>query len=268
MKSFIYFASFCVLISCGKQGPSNLNLENSTYSLKIFGGEKIDQTDEIGSYLVAVTDFNTGEICSGTIISEDTILTAAHCVENSKVNHLKIVFAPSIFAPIENQNSVEKFIIHENYIKDEKQIINDLALIKMKKTIHNGYKILNLAQIKNIHENEFKEAILSGYGFSKLTFPRMGAGTVRKTTVPLLVFNADEPLVIFDQTKGQGACQGDSGGGAFVIENNQVIQIGVTSFVNTKLNQPKKADCQKKSYYSSIKFYLNWIEQNQKLLEN
>ncbi len=246
------------LVGCKIENQKNLELKKS----QVFGGKEISENLSLKQHIVGVENFKTGGVCTGTIIKKNIILTAAHCVpKNANAGEIKIIFDHDFYTSEKNKIAAEKIIIHENYQLD-KTIVNDVALIKMKKDIPENYAELNIERVQSIQPSEVKNVTVSGFGFSRVEFPRWGLGTLRFTDVPILIYVDYSPLVLLDQTKGSGICQGDSGGGAFVQMNEEWIQIGVTSFVNTKENNPKKADCKRTSGFSSTLYFLPWIQEN------
>lgn len=246
------------LVSCGENQS-----DKKIISSQIFGGKSIEENLSLKKHIVGVSRYKTHGICTGTIISEQVILTAAHCVpENADANEIKIIFDHDFQTQKENKINAESIIIHEDYVLNEKTIANDVALIKLEKSIPNTYSPLNLSDISILSFKDIKSSTVSGFGYSRVEFPRLGLGNLRFTEIEALELNENSPLIYFDQSKGKGVCQGDSGGGAFVKQNDQWIQIGITSFVNTKENNPKKADCKRTSGFSSILYFLPWIQEN------
>ncbi|MES2965567.1 MAG: trypsin-like serine protease, partial [Bdellovibrionota bacterium] len=96
---------------------------------------------------------------------------------------------------------------------------------------------------------------LSGYGNSNGK-AGTGAGKLRwvETTIKKADYTKSEILV--EQSKGKGACHGDSGGPAYVKVDGTLVLIGVTSRGVDDANN----DCSVSAAYTSIPFYSAWIK--------
>lgn len=74
-------------------------------------------------------------ICGGTIIKENWILTAAHCVIRWKPEDITIRFGMTGFKELEeNVASVNKIIVHENFGRKYSGI-NDIALLRLSNSL-------------------------------------------------------------------------------------------------------------------------------------
>lgn len=87
------------------------------------------------------TNPRQGWDCAGVLVNERTILTAAHCVANKNVNEMKaIIGVHTILGKLNPLNyysiaSIERHPLSENCCK------NDLAVIKLSKSVLYGPKI-------------------------------------------------------------------------------------------------------------------------------
>lgn len=140
----------------GRKGPdetANYPSDSSGHDnlLYIVGGDEVDN-DQFWPWSVAIYELDplNGQkafICSGSLISESFILTAAHCIQQSRFD---ILTADEIFLKIASirlnddlGNSinndpyyrVEQVYVHPDYSVDRK--VNDIALLKL----HRGQKL-------------------------------------------------------------------------------------------------------------------------------
>lgn len=231
------------------------------FSPRIFGGTRIGIEDHLAKVTVGVFNKKLNEICTGTIIAENIILTAAHCVVDTNVRNIEVVFDKNVYAPIEKREKVSDLVVHDSYVHTD-VIENDLALLKLKRSIQAGYEVIDLSRSLNLKLPEHTMVQVAGFGFSRVDSFRMGLGTLRKTEVKVDFYEPYEKLLILDQSENKGICSGDSGGGAFLEKNGELIQLGVNSFVYTRKDNPKKADCRIKAFLTNISYFHPWITES------
>lgn len=255
MKSIAFLCLF-LLASCGKTNEAR---SNKVFSSKVFGGNKIDMNDPLAKVTVGVSNKKLNDVCTGTIIAENIILTAAHCIEKAETNDMEVVFGQSIYSMKAKRVQVESMIAHKDFIHSS-VIRNDLALLKIEGKIHEGYKVLDIDSSLNLEFDPGTMVLVAGFGFSRIDFMRMGLGTLRAAEVRMEYYSSLEDLMILDQSEEKGICQGDSGGGAFALVNGKLVQLGVTSFVYLKPNSSTKADCRNKAFFTNVAHFNGWIK--------
>ena len=91
-SSAVFLAGLIGLSACSKPQPPPLVDEAITAS--VVGGHLVKAGNELKKSVVAVVAQNNegDSLCTGSIIAEDMILTAAHCVEKDS-GRLTVVFA-------------------------------------------------------------------------------------------------------------------------------------------------------------------------------
>ncbi len=177
--------------------------------------------------------------CTASILSDDLILTAAHCVEGVKVEDLRIAFGAQPLS-YDQQNSsktrvdvIEKFntiditgfVMHPLYGKSDYD--QDMALIRINGIIPSGYLPAPLLSAQQMHEVQGLkgfEALLVGYGLIQ-EMPMIDSEILRQTRVPA---RFEGMHVVMDQSVGSGGCHGDSGGPAYIELKGQLFLVGVT----------------------------------------
>ncbi|XP_067439929.1 coagulation factor X-like [Thunnus thynnus] len=202
--------------------------------------------------------------CGGTILTEYIILTAAHCMNQSRFIYVKLGEF-DILADDRNEavHHVETIIIHKNFRPNTYH--NDIALIKLATPIKFTRFILPAC----IPEQDFAEKVLmqqlygtvSGFGhlgegrqpstiLQRLTMPYVDRHTCIESTnshISKRMFCAGYKKIAKD------ACQGDSGG-------PHVTRYGDTYFI-TGIVSWGEGCARKGKYgiYTKVSKYISWI---------
>lgn len=211
--------------------------------------------DDKYEFLVSLQK-NEKHMCGGFLISEDFVLTAAHC---SAEEPDRVVVGTHDLSKVgeENVRIIEKRYKHRSYYQVDKG--NDIMLLKLKKKVGGNKKQIIALPPSNMHIQEKKTCHVAGWGFTKT-----GGGVVDRlmmVDVSVINLNACSKLwggipsdVVCAGGYGshKGFCQGDSGG-PLVCDG---IAVGVVSFNNNKIcdyptNYP--------NIYTEISKYLGWI---------
>jgi secreted trypsin-like serine protease len=224
----------------------------------IVGGQVVAPGDIIASTTVMITDGNF--ICTGSIIAQDIVVTAAHCTA-AKTEDLRIVFSPQmpddLTTVTDTVHNIYGFVANPGW-KGENSTgpdQHDIAIIRFQGALPSGYAPAQLLPpttplIKG------ETVTLAGYGITDAQ-SQAGAGTLRKVDVQFLrkLGTTEE---ILNQADGEGACHGDSGGPAFVTVNGQLLLWGVT---NRGYPDNAPDDCVHESVYTRITAYQDWVNQ-------
>ncbi|MEK6580603.1 MAG: trypsin-like serine protease [Bdellovibrionota bacterium] len=189
----------------------------------IIGGDLVPETDPVLKSTVAVTSGNS--LCTGSLIAKDIVVTAAHCVSNA--TEMSVVFTRDL-AKSGVSAEVLGAIINPNYDPFGSKDNSDIAVLQIKGTLPRGYTSAAIMPTKT-KLNNGQVVKLAGFGISN-AFTHVGAGVLRKVNVNVRDSAFSRSEVTLDQTRGKGACHGDSGGPAFVITKTGQLQLwGVTS---------------------------------------
>lgn len=221
-------------------------------------------TDEIYISQAAIG----GAFCSGTIISKDWILTAAHCLYNFETKRiydplkkkyvlkkiLKSIKSPSeigIAVGFTNSHEkilkdnwndrfieVENFFPYDNFEFNYSHNLNyiDIGLIKLKRPIN--YSSISLSNKFALTLPEKAIEIL-GWGTKSTSFFNIAPSTILQeakliineidTETAAAIKTYHDYFISNNELNEGSSCMGDSGGPAISYDNNKWVQTGIIS---------------------------------------
>lgn len=274
---------FVSITSCSKKKNSTDSFVQTTQSSSIINGEIVTADNELGQSTVGLLLQIKGtwyQACTGSIIAPNMIMTAAHCLGYVNIKRDNIVINFSLNT-VQNEvqsdadaihtedvraafNTIDvlDIVIHEKY---KGYVDNDIAIIRLKQNIPATHKIseflplsfLDAKAQKLIIDGETKDVTLLGFGLVNENTGE-SSSVLRKTTVP---GRFEGMTLVTDQTHGTGACNGDSGGPAFLKIDQKNYLVGVTH--GPYLDY---VTCHEYGAYLNPNLYLEFIDSAQKKL--
>ena len=240
--------------NAGAQNPDQVSSadDDSATEELIIGGHAVTKKSEIAATTVSLLDVAQGTLCTASILADDIAITAAHCVDGNPAD-MEISFGPKSAGhevrPVEETIVSPAWSVHQN---DEANS-GDIALVKFSGGLPPGATPATL--MKASHRLSNGEIVtLAGFGISKGS--GSGAGQLRTVDVKIAKAQFSKTEVSLDQHDHKGACHGDSGGPAFIQDNNGGLLLwGVTS---RGIDDPTD-HCVGESVYTRIQPYARWI---------
>lgn len=193
----------------------------------IYGGT----TSEPGAWLNVVAIMLPDELCTGTLVSDRVVITAAHCLEGGEPAGLfQVRIANDIYGAGDTY-TVERYGTHPKYCGSDPNVCKvdvwDFGYMVLSKPVQGVTPARPL-----VTQEAWDEAMavaapvtLVGYGYNEKMLP----GIKREVEAPIVKFSASG---LEFQAGGMGldTCSGDSGGPAFVtLASGETLLAGVTS---------------------------------------
>ena len=265
---------------------ANETLENS---IRITNGVPVEDANEY-PFVVDLShdaqDISASRFCTGTLIKENVVLTAAHCILNSNENRL----SKGIFATIGRTNlnnthddnaKAKTFRATVGCVHPEYESIgspSDVALLLL-----DGRSSAKSAELGNHSVEVGTETWVVGYGIQNFgTIERVGESiAVFSQRLQKTVLRVEERSFCNSQSgdlktppgmlctsgkePGSSACRGDSGGGLFTVspENStDRIQVGIVSYGDSQCFS------QESGVFTDVAAVRPWIEREVKRLES
>ncbi|MEO8701254.1 MAG: serine protease [Kofleriaceae bacterium] len=196
-------------------------------SQDIIGGEMANPADFPS--VVALEDTPGNWFCTGTLITPEWVLTAAHCTDGASAATLHIKFGDPDVNTAAGGIAVAVAEIHSHPDFDYDAWDNDIALVKLAAPSDRTPTPINRDQVATD-----TDVLDVGYGVADNN--DNGAGLLRKVAKVTAdcggagdagITNTN--LVCMDASDGRGSCFGDSGGPTFATINSAKVVVGVTS---------------------------------------
>jgi secreted trypsin-like serine protease len=181
--------------------------------------------------------------CGGTLIDKDSVLTAAHCLDNPKPDKLQVVIGRTALSQNRGQlRSVSRRFIHPRYSGNERAEVYDAAVLNLSRPLK-SIKPIKLATAKQNNLEEPAHILTTaGWGVVKQRPGPFDVRTFRMHEVSVPVVSDSRAkrayqsqglkylpsLHVAAGKNGNGPCFGDSGGPLF--DSGSRTQVGITSY--------------------------------------
>ncbi|XP_033230960.1 chymotrypsin-2-like [Belonocnema kinseyi] len=253
---------FKLLFGFGLLAFSNARvLEWNPLAPRIVNGEDA-KSGEIPYQVSLQTTYNF-HFCGGSVLNENYVITAAHCVVGQIASGIKVVAGTLKLSNPKATHKIQEIIVHKKY-NPSNSWKNDIALLKVKVpfNISDELKMISLPKSNQI-VSENQKAVVSGWGNLRLG----GSPPDHLQRVDLIISAQefcrsvyesmglsvhDSQICAYDPVDEKGSCHGDSGG-PLTVEGKLV---GLVSWAN---------GCAKTEYptvYTRVSEFLDWIKEN------
>ncbi|CAH4035080.1 chymotrypsin-2-like [Pieris brassicae] len=262
---FLHFG-ILLLLSQGLLGEVNIS-EAIDGDSRIVGGK--DATPGMAKYQVSIRGHQGNQewhSCGGSILNEEYVLTAAHCLYRKRANELSLVVGSHQINKGGERYKIKKLVLHEKYSKPK--IKNDIAIIQIQGKFKFSDKVQPIELLKEMAPIG-KKSLLTGWGYvnyrkrtvpndlQMLEFKTISNDDCNKQFEKLPYPNllpVDAGQLCVKRPKDKGVCKGDSGGPLVIQDDkNKTVQIGVVSW-----GYPCTADFP--DVFASVHGLYDWIQ--------
>lgn len=289
LKSLVSLLGAMALVSCGPKSTHTYQWNSDLNG--IMNGQEVREKEPILASIVGLYNVKAQYICTGSLIAENIVMTAAHCIEG-RPSDMRVVFGPNIDEMMSSRELDVKnahVLIVTDFKANTKWNPNaddtslgdrgDIALVKFKGPLPTGFKPATFLQDPSFLQRGTLVTV-AGYGVNSVETRSIDPKKYRNLEQAI----ADGEVIcdynqsncmevemsgdgILRQTKAPisvvvesevmldetkaGTCSGDSGGPAYIEKDGQYFLFGVTS--------RGTAFCNDSGVYTNSLAYAGWI---------
>nr|XP_055031701.1 serine protease 33 [Misgurnus anguillicaudatus] len=241
---------------------------------RIVGG--VSASDGAWPWQVDIQTTSQGHVCGGTLITENWVLSAAHCFPNpNDVTSYNIYVGRQQlngWNPDETNHKINRVVVPYGYT--DPQLGQDIALVELATPVVWSDRVQPVClPYANVEFNSDMKCMITGWGDIRDGVALQGVGPLQEVQVPIIDSSSCQDMFLINPTEnidirsdmmcagfaegGKDSCQGDSGGPLVCqISDGSWVQAGIVSFGLgcAKPNRP--------GVYAKVSSFTNYIRSN------
>ncbi len=252
-----------ILSTCAVLFTGLLTTHSLMADTRIVGGSDADASKWpfIAAIVSAGQTPSEGHFCGGSLIREDVVLTAAHCIDGSSASSMDVwlgVYKRSTAETDGEKRTVSRVVMHSGYNNNTNE--NDMALLFLSEPSTYPTVPLFTDAIGALQAGD----LFSVAGWGTLSSGGSQPDTLQSVDVPHVTNDVcsaalnggitDDMLCAGLAEGGKDSCQGDSGGPLVFDVNGTIYQTGVVSW------GIGCADPEQYGVYARVSHFESWID--------
>ncbi len=215
---------------------------------------------QVGAIMAYSDQYGGMSFCSGTLIDEYWVVTAAHCIEAVEEYagygmDIYFMLGHSLYADdgVDYYDTVLGWEMHPEYSGTATMITSDIGLLELENGIP---EVEPIPLSQEVPTDLWIGQYLDYVGWGITSDERQDSGKKRTTSIP---FNSVDETFIYAYDPNTNLCSGDSGGASLRWTEDGYTLVGVNSFVfAVQGGQPCDGGA---SGATRIDAYYDWIRQ-------